>query len=131
MSVPNDSPKSFNTFIDILEVYENLLHTETQAIAAKNLDEIESILAQKEESMKSVLTAKSEIEFDPLTNINTKDLITRLIELQKRNAESFKRLIDVQSEKEKSSEFEKKPLKNHRLIKAYSSSMLNSSTRLN
>jgi len=131
MSVPNDSPKSFNTFIDILEVYENLLHTETQAIAAKNLDEIESILAQKEESMKSVLTAKSEIEFDPLTNINTKDLITRLIELQKRNAESFKRLIDVQSEKEKSSEFEKKPLKNHRLIKAYYSSMLNSSTRLN
>ena len=62
---------------------------------------------------------------------NTKDLITRLIELQKRNAESFKRLIDTQSEKEKKSEFEKKPLKNLRIIKAYSSSMFNSSTRLN
>ncbi|MDG1324997.1 MAG: hypothetical protein P8P49_04450 [Opitutales bacterium] len=131
MSVSSDNPTSFNIFLDILEVYENLLHTETQAIAAKNLDEIESILAQKEESMKSVLVAKGEIDFDPLTNIDTKDLITRLIELQKRNAESFKRLIDSQSEKEKNSEFEKKPPKNHRLIKAYSSSMFNTSTRLN
>ena len=37
----------FEFFLVALETHENLLHAETQAIAAKHLDTIESILKKK------------------------------------------------------------------------------------
>ena len=40
-------PKDFEFFLVALETHENLLHAETQAIAAKHLDTIESILEKR------------------------------------------------------------------------------------
>jgi hypothetical protein len=47
MSDPRDIPADLDHFLELLEVHENLLHAETQAIAAKELDIIESILQKK------------------------------------------------------------------------------------
>ena len=73
----------FKPFFNALEAHESLLHAETQAIAAQHIDTIESIIAQKEESLKSLLEAKSDIGFDPRENHEADLLIDRVIELQK------------------------------------------------
>jgi flagellar biosynthesis/type III secretory pathway chaperone len=49
------SEDAFAYFIESLETLENLLHAETQAIAAKDLDTIDSIMVQKDESLKVLL----------------------------------------------------------------------------
>ena len=49
MSTSRDNSQLFEFFLSTLETHQNLLHAETQAIAAKHLDTIESILAKKEE----------------------------------------------------------------------------------
>ena len=90
MSDSRDTPADFDRFLTLLEVHENLLHAETQAIAAKELDIIESILQKKDESMEIVLAARDNLGVDPRTNKQLDSLIDRVIELQKRNADHFK-----------------------------------------
>ena len=51
-------PKDFEFFLVALETHENLLHAETQAIAAKHLDTIESILEKKRRKSKVVVRGK-------------------------------------------------------------------------
>jgi hypothetical protein len=131
MSTPSDSPEDFEKLLTLLEVHENLLHAETQAIAAKHLDTIESILSKKEESMKSVLEVKEQFNINPRIDKNLDELIDQLVKLQKRNAESFKKLIEHQSSKQKNGELEiPKPI-DFRLKKAYSKSIFETSSRLN
>ena len=48
----------FAYFIETLETLENLLHAETQAIAAKDLDTIDSIMSQKDICLMNLLSAK-------------------------------------------------------------------------
>ena len=55
------------SFLNALETHENLLHAETQAIAAKHLDTIESIL-KKDESLRLLLEAKDLLGEDPTKN---------------------------------------------------------------
>ena len=127
----SDSPHDFELLLTLLEVHENLLHAETQAIAAKHIDTIESILSKKEESIRSVLEVKEQFNTNPRTDKNVDELIDRLIELQKRNADSFKKLVDKQSDKEKKGELKlQKPIE-FRLKKAYSKSIFETSSRLN
>ena len=76
-------PKDFEFFLNALETHENLLHAETQAIAAKHLDTIESILEKKDESLRLLLEAKDLLGEDPTKNKSADKLIDRVIELQK------------------------------------------------
>lgn len=130
MSDLRDTPAAdFDHFLELLEVHENLLHAETQAIAAKELDTIESILQKKDESLEIVLTARDNLGVDPRTNQQLDSLIDRVIELQKRNADSFQKLVKQQSSKA-SPKDESKNLLSNRLKQAYSGNKRNSGIRL-
>jgi hypothetical protein len=129
MSDPRDTPADFDHFLELLEIHENLLHAETQAIAAKELDIIESILQKKDESLEIVLAARDNIGVDPRTNQQLDSLIDRVIELQKRNADSFQKLVKQQSSKA-SPKDESKNLLSNRLKQAYSGNKGNSGIRL-
>jgi predicted RND superfamily exporter protein len=126
----SEEPKEFTFFLQSLETHENLLHAETQAIAAKHLDTIQSILGKKEDSLKLLLQAKDNIGFDPRSNEKADELIDRVLELQKRNADSFRKLVEHQNEKKNSNESSKvNPIK-QRLKKAYENNTFNQNTRL-
>ena len=129
MSDPRDTPADFDHFLELLEVHENLLHAETQAIAAKELDIIESILQKKDESLEIVLAARDNLGVEPRTNQQLDSLIDRVIELQKRNADSFQKLVKQQSSKA-SPKDESKNLLSNRLKQAYSGNKRNSGIRL-
>ena len=119
MSASSDNSQLFEFFLTTLDTHQNLLHAETQAIAAKHLDTIESILAKKEESLTLLLEARDNIGFDPRRNIEANELIDQVIELQKRNAHSLKKLIDYQSAKhENVDSLSRKPIESL-LKKAY------------
>ena len=121
---------AFDFFFKVLETHENLLHAETQAIAAQHLETIESILVQKDESLKNLLEAKDEIGRDPRENKKADELIDRVIELQKRNTDSFKKLHDRQSTKSSKEEQVKlKPI-DHRVKRAYTGSIIIPKSRL-
>ena len=129
MSDPRDTPADFDHFLELLEVHENLLHAETQAIAAKELDIIESILQKKDESLEIVLAARDNLGVDPRTNQQLDSLIDRVIELQKRNTDSFQKLVKQQSSKAGPKD-ESKNLLSNRLKQAYSGNKRNSGIRL-
>ena len=90
-----DSPE-FTFFFEALETFENLLHAETQAIAAKHLDTIEQIIAKKDESLKVLLQAKDQVGTDPRTIREADILVDQVLDLQEKNVESFRRLFDRQ-----------------------------------
>lgn len=123
-------PKEFTFFLQTLETHENLLHAETQAIAAKRLDTIDSILNRKEDSLKLLLQAKDNIGFDPRSNEKANELIDRVLELQKRNADLFRRLVDNENEKKNTSESPNLNPINKRLKKAYENNTFSQNTRL-
>ncbi len=129
MSTSSDTPANFDHFLVLLEGHENLLHAETQAIAARELDTIESILQKKDESLDIVLSARDNLGVDPRTSEKVDSLVDRVIELQKRNADSFKKLVKYQSTK-KSNKDEPKNMLNSRLKQAYSGNKSNIGPRL-
>ena len=121
---------AYDFFFKVLETHETLLHAETQAIAAQHLETIESILAQKDESLKNLLDAKNDIGVDPRENQKADELIDRVIALQKRNTESFKKLHEKQSSKvSNEDQVALKPI-HHRVKEAYSRSIIIPKSRL-
>ena len=62
--MPKNSPE-FTFFLEALETFENLLHAETQAIAAKHLETIEEIIERKDENLRALLEAKERVGMDP------------------------------------------------------------------
>lgn len=121
---------AYDFFFKVLETHETLLHAETQAIAAQHLETIESILAQKDESLKNLLDAKNDIGVDPRENQKADELIDRVIALQKRNTESFKKLHEKQSSKvSNEDQVALKPI-DHRVKEAYSRSIIIPKSRL-
>lgn len=120
----------YDFFFEVLETHETLLHAETQAIAAQHLETIESILAQKDESLKNLLDAKNDIGVDPRGDQKADELIDRVIALQKRNTESFKKLHEKQSSKvSNENQVVLKPI-DHRAKEAYSRSIVIPKSRL-
>ena len=93
----------FAYFIETLETLENLLHAETQAIAAKDFDTIDSIMSQKDDCLKNLLSAKDELKSDPRNNNLANERIDFVMNLQSRNAKSFELLKNKTSEKNKPS----------------------------
>ena len=112
-----DSPE-FTFFFEALETFENLLHAETQAIAAKHLDTIEQIIAKKEESLKVLLQAKDQVGTDPRTIKEADILVDQVLDLQEKNVESFRRLFDRQFKIKQGKEMEEMP-RERNVRKAY------------
>tara|TARA_B100000212_G_scaffold321801_1_gene280658 strand:+ start:362 stop:709 length:348 start_codon:yes stop_codon:yes gene_type:complete len=86
------STSKFSRFLEILELHENLLHAETQAIAAKHLDTIESLIETKEENLNLLLGVKEELNSNPRQNKQADELIEKILKLQDRNSKSFAKL---------------------------------------
>ena len=122
-----DSPE-FSFFLEALETFENLLHAETQAIAAKHLDTIEQIIARKDESLQVLLQAKDKVSTDPRNISEADELVDQVLDLQEKNVESFRRLFDRQYKIEQGKEAEEMP-RDRKLRKAYFSSEETSNSR--
>ena len=118
MSDPRDIPADFDHFLELLEVHENLLHAETQAIAAKHLDTIEEILQKKDQSLEILISSKEQLPDNFQNDATISSQMDRVLELQQRNAASFKRFFDERSRKEKGLE-EKLSSSDRRLRKTY------------
>ena len=86
------SASKFPRFLEFLELHENLLHAETQAIAAKHLDTIESLIEAKQENLKFLLEAKEVLKSNPRDDQRADELIEKILELQDRNTKSFSKL---------------------------------------
>ena len=112
-----DSPE-FAFFLEALETFENLLHAETQAIAAKHLDSIEQIIARKDESLQVLLQAKDKVSVDPRSISEADVLVDQVLDLQEKNVESFRRLFDRQFKVNQGKDTEEMP-RDRNLRKAY------------
>jgi hypothetical protein len=112
-----DSPE-FVFFLEALETFENLLHAETQAIAAKHLDTIEQIIARKDESLQVLLEAKDKVGTDPRNISKADELVDQVLDLQEKNVESFRRLFDRQYKIEQGKDADEMP-RDRKLRKAY------------
>ena len=112
-----DSPE-FVFFLEALETFENLLHAETQAIAAKHLDSIEQIIARKDESLQVLLQAKDKVSVDPRSISEADVLVDQVLDLQEKNVESFRRLFDRQFKVNQGKDTEEMP-RDRNLRKAY------------
>ena len=94
------------------------MHAETQAIAAKHLDTIEEILQKKDRSLQILLSNKADLPEKFLDDSKINEQIERVLQLQQRNADSFKKFFDERSRKEKGLE-EKLSSGDQRLRKIY------------
>jgi flagellar biosynthesis/type III secretory pathway chaperone len=128
LALAKDSTQ-FAFFLETLETFENLLHAETQAIAAKHLDTIESIIERKDENLKALLQAKSLITIDPRSVEEADKLVDQVLELQERNVESFRRLFNRQFKIEEGGDGIEKP-RDKKLLKAYLHQVEKGSSRL-
>ena len=122
-----DSPE-FTFFFEALETFENLLHAETQAIAAKHLDTIDQIIAKKDESLKVLLQAKDQVGTDPRAIREADILVDQVLDLQEKNVESFRRLFDRQFKIKQGKEMEEMP-RERNVRKAYLSPRKDSNPR--
>lgn len=84
-----------------LDTHEDLLHAETQAIAAKHLDTIEEILEKKDVSLGILVQAKEKADADLVDSDEIVAQMNRILELQQRNADSFARFFNERSRKER------------------------------
>jgi hypothetical protein len=108
----------FSFFLEALETFENLLHAETQAIAAKHLDTIEQIIARKDESLQVLLQAKDKVSADPRNMPEADALVVQVLDLQEKNVESFRKLFDRQFKIKQGKKTEEMP-RDRNLRKAY------------
>ena len=106
------SEKHFAYFIEALETLENLLHAETQAIAAHELDTIDEIMQQKDISLETLLAAKDSLEKDPRNNQLANEKLDYVMNLQSRNAISLKKLKDRVEAKNKADDPSRKSSEN-------------------
>ena len=113
----SNSPE-FTFFLEALETFENLLHAETQAIAAKHLETIEDIIERKDENLKALLDAKERIGVNPRSIAKADELVDQVLDLQEKNVESFRKLFEKQFKLNHGKETEEKPI-DRKLKKAY------------
>ena len=99
--------KHISRFIEVLECYEHLLHAETQAIASKEIDLVETILSQKDECMEDLLSVKEKLSVDPREDSSLNQFIEKIIELQQRNFSTFSELVSRQKDKKEGQNFSK------------------------
>ncbi|SVB86485.1 uncharacterized protein METZ01_LOCUS239339, partial [marine metagenome] len=83
-------------FSDAVEKYEILLHSETQAIVSIELDKLEQIIEEKQQTLDLVLTARNALTFDPRDNPDWDETLDRILKIQSRNSQTLNNLIAQQ-----------------------------------
>jgi len=73
-----------------LELHQNLLYAEQQAISAKDLNIIEDLLKRKDESLQVLINAKQSSEEGYPPEIESR--ISNILDLQKKNSLNFRKL---------------------------------------
>lgn len=81
-----------------IELHSHVLHSETQAISARDLSTIEGILAKKDESLKILLSAKDDLGQDYETSNDLMQLFKQVVKHQQKNTENFRKLHIQESE---------------------------------
>ena len=106
---------SYKSLLDALDLHQNLLYAEQQAISSKDLNIIEDILKQKDESLQILINAKQATNENYPPEIESR--ISSILDQQKKNTLNFRKLHiqEGQTEVETS---ETNPLFN-RMRKAY------------
>ena len=106
---------SYEKLLEALDLHHNILHAEQQAIAARDLNSVEDILARKDKSLDLLLLAKKGIIQIILHTFNR---ISSVLSLQQKNTQNFKKL-HIQDDQPSDSVENSNPLF-RRLKKAYS-----------
>ncbi len=83
-------------FSDAVEKYEILLHSETQAIVSIELDKLEQIIEEKQQTLDLLLTARDALTFDPRDNPDWDETLDRILKIQSRNSQTLNNLIAQQ-----------------------------------
>ena len=84
------STVSFEVLLEALDLHQNLLHAEQQAISSKNLSIIEDILRQKDESLKILIDAKHSVSENYPQEVQSR--ISTVLDQQKKNTHNFRKL---------------------------------------
>jgi len=80
-------------FSEALEAYELLLNAETQAIVSTELDKLEQIIKDKDQTLKLVLLARDALTFDPREDPILEETLDRILKIQSRNSQTLNNLI--------------------------------------
>jgi hypothetical protein len=81
-----------------IELYSQVLHSETQAISARDLTTVEEILAKKDESLEILLSAKEDLGQGYGSSSDLVQLFEEVVEHQQKNTENFRKLHIQESE---------------------------------
>jgi len=84
------SKVGFKELLDALELHQNLLHAEQQAISSKDLNIVEDILRQKDETLQLLIDAKQNTGGNYPKEIESR--ISKVLDLQRRNTQNFRKL---------------------------------------
>ena len=106
---------SYEKLLNALDLHQNILHAEKQAISARDLDTVENILLQKDYSLELVLAARNEVDSKFPDFVS--DRISSVMNQQRQNTLDFKKL-HIQDQNNTSNTEETNPLFK-RLRRAY------------
>ena len=106
---------SYEKLLYALDLHQNILHAEKQAISARDLDTVENILLQKDSSLELVLAARNEVDSKFPDFVSER--ISSVMNQQRQNTLDFKKL-HIQDQNNASSTEETNPLFK-RLKRAY------------
>jgi len=81
-----------------IELHSQVLHSETQAISARDLSTIEDILGKKDESLEVLLSAKEDLGQEYQSASDLVQLFEQVVEHQQKNTENFRKLHVQESE---------------------------------
>ena len=79
---------SYEKLLEALDLHHNILHAEQQAIAARDLNSVEDILARKDKSLDLLLLAKKGDNSNYPAHIQSR--ISSVLSLQQKNTQNFK-----------------------------------------
>ena len=85
-----------------IELHSQVLHSETQAISARDLSTIEDILGKKDESLEVLLSAKEDLGQEYQSASDLVQLFEQVVEHQQKNTENFRKLHIQESENSES-----------------------------
>jgi len=84
------SKPSYKNLLDALELHQNLLFAEQQAISARDLSTVEQILNQKDKSLDLLLSAKQDASVNYPPEIRSR--ISNVLSQQEKNTNNFRKL---------------------------------------
>jgi len=101
------SKVGFKELLDALELHQNLLHAEQQAISSKDLNIVEDILRQKDETLQLLIDAKQNTGGNYPKEIESR--ISNVLDQQRRNTQNFRNL-HIQQDRTEPSVQESSPI---------------------